>query len=62
MELIKRSGKVFAMFDSSKFYTKAPYHVCSTRRIDLLITDDRASEESIREIRKQNVRAVTVHV
>ncbi|MBQ1770595.1 MAG: DeoR/GlpR transcriptional regulator [Clostridia bacterium] len=62
MEFIKRSEKVFAMFDSSKFITKAPYHVCPTERIDLLITDDKVSEENIREIRKQNVRMITVHV
>lgn len=62
MEYIKRSGKVFALFDSSKFITKAPYHVCSTDEIDLLITDDRVSEESVREIKKHNVRLITVHV
>ncbi|MBQ3663255.1 MAG: DeoR/GlpR transcriptional regulator [Clostridia bacterium] len=62
MELVKRSEKVFAMFDSSKFITKAPYHVCPTERIDLLITDDKASEEDIREIRRQGVKTIAVHV
>ena len=62
MEYIRRSEKVFAMFDSSKFVSKAPYHVCPTERIDLLITDDKVSEESVREIRRKNVRMITVHV
>lgn len=57
-QVIKNANKVIALADFSKFGVRAMCKVCDIRDIDVLITDDKAPLEIIKDLEKKGVEVI----
>lgn len=57
---IKRAKQVIALADYSKFGIKALNHVCDTKAVDYLITDEKADKKIVKELREMGVKVLIV--
>lgn len=57
-KIIKNARKVIALADFSKFGVCAMCNVCGVEDIDVLITDDKAPIEVLRELEKKGVQVI----
>lgn len=55
---IRQAKQVIALADYSKFGIKALNHVCKTKAIDYLVTDEKADKKAIKELREQGVKVL----
>ena len=60
--MIKKSNKVLAGIDSSKFSTNAFYKVCGIDKLTVVVTDDRVPQESIDILEEAGVQTIRVKV
>lgn len=58
--MIKRSSRVLAGIDYSKFACKAFYKVCDIKDLDMVITDDRTPQSDIDALKKAGVTTIVV--
>ena len=57
-KVIKNASKVIALADYSKFGVRAMCNVCSLEDVDVLITDDKAPMEMLKEFEKKGVQVI----
>lgn len=57
-EVVKRSNKIYAMVDESKFGKKALYTYCSFNDLDLVITDKSPEEEYVQYCSKRGIEII----
>lgn len=59
-QVIENASKVIVVADYSKFAIRAMCNVCPVRSIDVLITDEKAPQKIIKDIKNQGVKVITV--
>jgi len=60
--LIPRAQNVCIVCDSSKLGKKSPFIFASVRKIDYLITDDKADEAQLNLFRSENIKIIQAHI
>ena len=61
-QVIENADKVIVVADYSKFGVRAMCNVCEISDIDVLITDDKAPKQILKEIEKKGVKVVVAKV
>jgi DeoR family ulaG and ulaABCDEF operon transcriptional repressor len=59
-KLLGRADKLIVLADSSKFETRGSMAVCPLSRVHTLITDDKAPETVLDQVRRAGVNVVVV--
>jgi DeoR family transcriptional regulator of aga operon len=59
-QMIKSSQKIIVLADSSKLGRKGFGHICPLSKVDVIITDNKASKELVGAIEEQGVEVVLV--
>ena len=57
-KLLKQADELVVLADASKFERRSSLLICSLEHIDVLITDDRISETSVKMLEKANVKVI----
>lgn len=58
--LLKRAEEIIVLADSSKFHEPAGHIVCELSEIDVIITDDKISDASVKLIKAAGVKLIVV--
>ena len=58
LKLIGQADKLVVLADSSKFDRRSSLLICSLERIDILITDDRINEQTIKMLEAANIQVI----
>ena len=57
-KLLKQADELVVLADASKFERRSSLLICSLEHIDVLITDDRISETSVKMLEEANVKVI----